>query len=448
MASILFSFVGTQDPFGDEHGEGSIVSLLRELKSQGVEILKAILLYTEGGKGTYKNGLDTKEYLESDEDLKDIIIELLPVQKELSNDPTNLSIAIDNAKSELSKLRADLGHNDLVEFNASSGTPAMKATFSVFQAAQYFPNSRVWQVRDPKAQSPDQRRVFESDISSLRREFDLTVLLEFINEYNYSAALRIIKVSKITLNQDLLNKLVGCNFWNQGQFEEFYKMVKPYLKPQQKNQVERTYWWRAYEQAYTAVVRFEQKNFTEAMLHSYRAVEGLIAEWIKHDLKEYVVVQEGQYNLLKKSILQKHKIPKLEAEFRNSDLRNEGMIQIRSKVQSILINSIILKNQHNPDFKGWNNEGATNLRNLLSHSLGGISEKELFSAWCDYQYNSATGSYTSKNDITDDTLWKNRLLNCLNLIAGQQFTDFAKVSLLAYIHKDIQSALAKVAFDL
>ena len=39
--------------------------------------------------------------------------------------------------------------------------------------------------------------------------------------------------------------------------------------------------WMAYEQAYLAIVRLEQNNTAEAMLHSFRAVEGCLLEWMK-----------------------------------------------------------------------------------------------------------------------------------------------------------------------
>ena len=230
MASIFFSFVGNQDPFGAKTGEGSIVTLLRGLKGKNIKISRAILLYTEGERGTRQNALDTKEHIESDPYLKNIPIDIYPVSEKLSTDPTDLSVAIDDAKTGLNRLKEYLKPGDLIEFNASSGTPAMKATFSVFQAANYAMNSRVWQVRNPDTKNPDQERVFQSDLRGLRREFDFTVLSQLVNKYNYSAALDIIKISNIVLDSNLLNKISACNLWNQGQFDQFYEQIKSSLK--------------------------------------------------------------------------------------------------------------------------------------------------------------------------------------------------------------------------
>lgn len=39
------------------------------------------------------------------------------------------------------------------------------------------------------------------------------------------------------------------------------------------------------------------------------------------------------------------------------------------------------------DLKAWSSEELRNLRNRLSHKLGGISEKGLFSAWVNNIHN-------------------------------------------------------------
>ncbi len=447
MASILFSFVGNQDPFGSITGEGSIVTLLRGLKGRNIKISRAILLYTQGERGTEKNAFDTKEHIESDADLKNIPISIYPVSEKLSTDPTDLSTAIDDAKSGLNRLNTYLKPGDFIEFNASSGTPAMKATFSVFQAANYAMNSRVWQVRNPDTKNPEQERVFKSDLRGLRREFDFTVLCKLINEYNYSAALEIIKISSIDLDSSLLNKIFACNLWNQGQFEQFYEQIKCYLKPIQKNQAENIYWWKAYEQAYTAVIRLEQGHTTEAMLHSYRAVEGLIYEWIKNELQNYIIDNKNEYALLEKEILDKYPFEDLKDLFKEYDKRNTGKIEIRRKVQATLIRHIILSNRNNADFNGWDNKEAMKLRDFLSHKLGGISQNDLFNAWCQYKYNKSTEKWESQNDIYNPKQWKQRLLNCLNLITNQNFDSFESASLFSFVHEEVKKQLENHQFQ-
>ncbi|MEB3191179.1 MAG: hypothetical protein VKL42_12630, partial [Snowella sp.] len=78
--------------------------------------------------------------------------------------------------------------------------------------------------------------------------------------------------------QKVQQLLKGAIAWNQGKFDDFYRECQAYLDKYKKPQTEE-YWWQAYEQGYTAVIRFEQNNTTEAMLHSFRTIEGLINLW-------------------------------------------------------------------------------------------------------------------------------------------------------------------------
>ena len=53
---------------------------------------------------------------------------------------------------------------------------------------------------------------------------------------------------------------------------------------------ERFDWWRltGYEAAYLAVVRLEQGNTVAALFHSFRAVEGLLFNWIEENYSQYM----------------------------------------------------------------------------------------------------------------------------------------------------------------
>jgi hypothetical protein len=70
--------------------------------------------------------------------------------------------------------------------------------------------------------------------------------------------------------------------WNQGQFESFFDLAQQTLTPEQQQQ-QSTWWWMAYEQAYLAIIRLQQANTTEAMLHSFRAIEGCLLKWVKEN---------------------------------------------------------------------------------------------------------------------------------------------------------------------
>jgi hypothetical protein len=202
MSSILLSFVGNQDPGTNKNEQnGSIVTLTRYLLEQNNEISHIILLYTQG---TQEAAAFTKEWLLSDDvpllKVPKENIELIPVDQKLSRDPIDFLFAIKEARQALEKAKYYLKSNDRLELNASSGTPAMKSAWSIIQAAGYAPQSRLWQVRDPLKMMSDQNRVFETNVDSLKKEFDLKVIQQQINNYNYSGALANFKQSGLKDN--------------------------------------------------------------------------------------------------------------------------------------------------------------------------------------------------------------------------------------------------------
>ncbi len=202
MPSIILSFVGNQDPVShNTNEEGSIVTLIRHLLSQKKRIKKIILLHTID---TEKGAKETKEWLIELLENSPFTSEqffLLPVDNRLSEDPINLSLVIEEIKKINTNLPTIQNNNDILEFNSSSGTPAMKSAFAVLQAAGYFPKSNIWQVRNPKAMKEGQNRVFQANVDTLKREFDLNIIQTQINNYNYNGAIETLRLSSLTDNQ-------------------------------------------------------------------------------------------------------------------------------------------------------------------------------------------------------------------------------------------------------
>lgn len=225
--------------------------------------------------------------------------------------------------------------------------------------------------------------------------------------------------------------LEGAIAWNRGEFDTCFRYAKNYLEKSQVKREEPYLWqWRAYEQAYTAVIRLYQNNTTEAMLHSFRAVEGLIYEWIKEDLKNYIQYrdkEENSYPLLLKPILDAYPSAELKSVFKKFDEHNRGTIKISGEAQSALVKTIISGARSHLDFSAWDSEQARIARNRLSHRLGGISEKDLFRAWGE--------------DIHDKKAWEKRLINCINLISGKSFSSFQKASVMPSIHHHIKNQI-------
>lgn len=194
MPSILLSFVGQQDPVSDNTQEdGSIVSLMRHLVAAGQTVRQVVLLHTAG---TQERAELTQGWLmDAPFHLPREAITLLPTNEGLSADPVNLLLAVAEARRGLEWAIAHRTAQDILELNASSGTPVMKSAWSILQAAGYVPQGRVWQVRNPKEMQPGQARVFQTNVNSLKNEFDLKVIHQQITDYNYSGALETLKLT-------------------------------------------------------------------------------------------------------------------------------------------------------------------------------------------------------------------------------------------------------------
>lgn len=223
MSSIIVSFVGKQDPFGKDQGEGSIVSLVKHLCQQQQSIKRVILLFTED---TSPGAIDTQTWLTTDLALAPEAIQLVPVDAQLSDDPVNLLLAAQAARSGLEQAQRFLDPTDILEFNASSGTPVMKSSWSILQAAGYAPRSRVWQVRNPNEMRSHQDRVHLVDVNILKDEFDLKVIRQQVQDYNYSGA-------AITLQETNLNNPVTLALLSYGyhrrclNFDLAFSMIDP-----------------------------------------------------------------------------------------------------------------------------------------------------------------------------------------------------------------------------
>lgn len=197
MASILLSFVGNQDPVSDSTREdGSIVSLVRHLVMHEQTIKQVILLYTLGDSGTAERAELTQGWLtDAPFYLEPSTVTLLSVGNNLSHDPVNLWLAVQAAQQGVAVALAMATGADRLEINGSSGTPVMKSAWSILQAAGYAPGSRLWQVRNPKEQRPGQERIFESNIQVLRQAFDIKVIKQQLQDYNYTGALTTLRAA-------------------------------------------------------------------------------------------------------------------------------------------------------------------------------------------------------------------------------------------------------------
>lgn len=212
--------------------------------------------------------------------------------------------------------------------------------------------------------------------------------------------------------------------WNQGDFNKFFSLAKSSLTTTEQRQVTR-WWWMAYEQMQLGAVRLHQQNTTEAMLHSYRSIEGALYEWAKASFPNNVQERPNQYLWLSQSILSQY--PSLKSSF--TDLQDKPLpeIKLQGCLWQELLAAAIPQAAESKDFKTFFSS-AREMRNKLSHHLGGFGEKEIFKAW--------------GNDVNNSEQWQHRILNCLNLVTEQKFKSISQASLFSKIHLKVIQAIA------
>lgn len=214
------------------------------------------------------------------------------------------------------------------------------------------------------------------------------------------------------------NLLKAGKLWNQGQFEGFLSLAQSYT---QISSVEGRL-WMAYEQAYLGVIRLKQMNTTEAMLHSYRAIEGLLYWWAADSFPDHVQEEKQGWPLVNISILQIY--PFLTSYFSKPEPKTE--VNLQGWLLKDLLNLAIPETANSIDFQAfW--YSAKTARNTFSHRLGGLAEQDIFTAW--------------GKDITDSQQWQKRILNCINLVTGKSFSTLYKASLFSQIHTEVVATL-------
>ena len=280
MASIFLSFVGNQDPTsGNTNEEGSIVSLTRELKKQQYSIRRFLLLYTADSTNKAE---ETKFWLESELNISPDIIELMPVSPEFTQDPVNVLLATQEAHKALNKAAAYMSDHDRLEFNGSSGTPVMKTAWTILQAAGYAPHSSVWQVRNPKQMQEGQSRVFQTNLDTLKNEFDFKVVKQQIEDYNYSGAL--VTLADSNLSTGLILALVKYGKYRLAfDFDKAYNALREFANNVDSQFLaeigslrQKNHWALLKELYFKILINQKNQNFAEFLVDVFRFQEALL----------------------------------------------------------------------------------------------------------------------------------------------------------------------------
>lgn len=300
MASIILSFVGSQDPYSEKtNEEGSISTLVRDLLKQQYQIRRVILLYTQD---LAQKAQDTKDWLNSELGLNLDIIDPIVVSEELSNDPVNFYLAVQEARKGLEYAQPFLSKQNRLEFNASSGTPVMKTAWGILQAAGYAPQSSIWQVRNPREQKEGQSRVFQTNVDTVKNEFDFQVLARQIQDYNYSGALVTLETSN--LSTPLIQGLLQYGHYRLGfNFDQAFNAIQSlttYINRQfineigqlrQKNQL--AFLKEVY---FKSVIELKNKQYADFLTDVFKFQEGFLKYLLQTKLANHSIKWPKTYN--------------------------------------------------------------------------------------------------------------------------------------------------------
>ena len=382
MASIILSFVGSQDPYSNNtNQEGSIVTLVTHLLETGQGIKQVILLHTEG---TQQNAIDTKEWLESDPaHLPPESITVHLVDPSLSKDPVNLLLAAQEARQGIDLARSHMDPEDILEFNASSGTPVMKSVWSVLQASGFAPKSHIWQVRNPKEIQPGQSRVFQTDVKTLKDEFDLKVIRKQVEDYNYNGAAITLKETNLenpltTALLDYAYHRISLNFDSAFSAIDSFRdqidrrwitEITPLRQKQNKALLQEAY--------FNALLRLKNRQYADFLVGLFKLQEQIL---------DYLVRDEIGLDITRKfedknrscQIIEQHEGGKLYSFLKGYTLARGGKLDINRGVSRYVFQAIV---EYYPQFAELvpliqNLNYYCTLRNEAVHNFIGVSEIE------------------------------------------------------------------------
>ena len=256
--------------------------------------------------------------------------------------------------------------------------------------------------------------------------------LGLLDRFDYAGAKELLEPYFHTKNLGDVSDLLEAGIaWNRGEFYVFSTLISANTLDSPHQAQSQTWWWMVYEQAYLAVVRLEQNNVAEAMLHSFRAVEGGLLEWAKVTLGANFQDNQQDPPKILDSILTSHPKSKDAFKSKNAEKRKRNELEPTAKWEQDSLKKEILKVSLPTalvgDFEYFWSDDCKKIRNRLSHRLGGISEAELLNAWGE--------------DIQDRWQWQSRILACLNILTGQSFTTLDRASLFARVHDRIRKAI-------
>lgn len=242
--------------------------------------------------------------------------------------------------------------------------------------------------------------------------------LSLLDRWDYAAVYKVLNPYWQTAEDDeeifkIKDGLEIAMEWNMADFKSLAK-----------SQSQTLHWWSvAYETAYLGVIRFQQGSTTEAMFHTFRAVEGLIFEWISKEYKPHVK------KLYHKSVLKNT----ICSDDKFSDFFNSGYLfeKRASEIDLFGANLDMILQIGKPSIKTHSDwlaffNTTRNLRNRLFHNLLTLDKEEVLKAW----------------ESPNKKEWEMRILGCLNFLSEQQFSSLESASFMSLLHNSLKTKIS------
>ncbi|MBF2049022.1 MAG: hypothetical protein IGS54_16945 [Elainella sp. C42_A2020_010] len=239
----------------------------------------------------------------------------------------------------------------------------------------------------------------------------------------------------------LLNAAIQWNFAEFKNFVEKLDKHQAYKEIVRKHTME-NWWWTAYEAAYLALVRLRQGNTVEAVFHSFRAVEGLLRNYVdeyylakpvQKDLRKYIHSKDG--SLIKRS------------NGKNFQAFGKDLYWFIKQEKFTPKNQKMCK--HITIF----GEQVFDRRNELFHQLKGLYQLEKLPIEIKLEELKEIVYRFWEIDSNSERDWMNRIIGCLNFISNQnyEFLDFEheensckEASLMVKVHRELKKSLANL----
>jgi hypothetical protein len=334
-----------------------------------------------------------------------------------SNGLDNWDSTLSLVQTELSKISIEDGANIYVSHQA--GTPAISSAIQFVSLAKFGKQVNFLVSNEYQQDATD---IIESP--RYLKGIQIQQAKALLDLYNYAAVQKLLKPywdkTEDPLEKKIRYYLLMATCWNYGKFEKAFEKSKIRVIQNRINQ----WWWVGYEAAYLAVIRLEQGNTTEALFHSFRAVEGLIYKWAQRKYQEQIQVRNNTPYIYHGSLFNTSDLTNWFDDKKHRNYNNVGLFG--DNLFTLLKASNVQKWNNNPHIQVAAND-ARNERNATFHKLLGLTRDEVYKAW----------------NTNNKKEWEERVLGCLNFISEQQFTSLKEASLISQIHEDLKADLDK-----